>query len=459
MARSRASVTLVVATAASFITPFMGAATNIALPAIGRELDLDAVGLSWIATVYLLSAAVFLVPFGKAADLHGRKRVFVSGLAVHTLASLWCTGATSPLSLLAARAFQGVGGGMIFGTSVALLTSAFPPGRRGQALGVNVAAVYLGLSLGPSLGGVLTDQAGWRAVFLVNGLLGTVTVALAAWGLPREPARAARGPFDRAGSVLYGAGLAALMYGLSRLPGTVGAAFVAGGVGLLAVFVTWERRVSDPVLDVGLFLENRVFAFSNLAALVSYAATFATGFLLSLHLQYVAGLTAQGAGAILVAQPLVQAAVSPFAGRLSDRVDSRIVASAGMAVTAAGLASLALLDQPTPLAFVIASLVLLGVGFGLFSSPNTNAVMASIDAAEYGVASAVLATMRLGGQMLSMGVAGLLLTLFGGNGAPGAGHGAFLAAERTAFGLFSLLCVAGTFASLARGRTSTAARP
>ena len=450
-------IALVVATLASFLTPFMGSATNVALPAIGREMALDAVALSWVATAYLLSAAVFLVPFGKLADIHGRKRVFVVGLLVYTATSALCAFAPSFPFLLAGRVAQGIGGGMIFGTGVALLTSIFPPGKRGLALGVNVAAVYLGLSLGPPLGGLLTQQLGWRSVFLANVVLGAGAAALAAWGLRGEWKESPGDRLDGKGAVLYGAGLCVLMYGLGQLPAARGAGLALLGLVLLAAFVAWERRAAYPLLEMALFAQNRVFAFSNLAALINYAATFAVGFLLSLYLQSVRGLSAQATGALLAAQPLVQAGLSPFAGRLSDRVDPRLVASAGMGLIAVGLALLAFVGPATPAGFVVACLVLLGAGFGLFSSPNTNAVMASVERRSYGVASATLATMRLVGQMLSMGLASLVLAVFAGREAVGPGRaGGFVAGMHVAFAVYALLCVAGVFASLARGQKAPA---
>ncbi len=409
--RTSERVAIAVATLASFLTPFMGSATNVALPAIGREMRLDAAALSWVATAYLVSAAAVLIPFGKLADAHGRKRVFVGGLVVYTLTSALCALAPTFPALLAGRVAQGVGGGMIFGTGVALLTSIVPPGRRGLALGINVSAVYLGLSLGPPIGGLLTHHLGWRSVFAVNVALGAVAAATAARGLVGE----------------------------------------------------WRQSTDDGPGAPGvlrLFETNRVFAYSNLAALVNYAATFAVGFLLSLYLQSVRGLSAQAAGGVLAAQPIVMAALSPFAGRLSDRVAPRVVASLGMGLIAAGLSLLALVGRETPYAFLVACLVLLGAGFGLFSSPNTNAVMGSVERRSYGVASATLATMRLVGQMLSMGLAGLVLALFEQRGPAGADRSAgFLAATRAAFLLYALLCVGGVFASLARGRGVPAPSP
>jgi len=445
-------VALVVATVASFLTPFMGSATNVALPSLGRELGMDAVTLSWVATAYLLSASVSLVPFGKLADLRGRKRVFVVGLLVHTTTSLLCGLAWSAPVLLAGRVAQGVGGGMIFGTNVALLSSAVPQSRRGAALGINVASVYLGLSLGPPLGGLLTEHLGWRSVFFVATGLGALAAFVAARGLAGEWAEAAGETFDAAGAILYGCGLGALVYGLGRLPAGMGATLVALGLATLAAFVAWEQRARSPLLDIRLFRENRVFAFSNLAALINYSATYAVTFLLSLYLQSVRGLTAQAAGAVLATQPLLQTIVSPVAGRLSDRIDPRVVASAGMGLITAALAVLGLADEPISRGVLIGCLAALGSGFGLFSSPNTHAVMGSVERHSFGVASATLAAMRLVGQMLSMGVAGLLLALFVGREplSPERNE-AFLAAMRTGFFVFSALCLAGTFASLARG--------
>lgn len=254
------------------------------------------------------------------------------------------------------------------------------------------------------------------------------------------------------GALLQAAGLALLMLGLARLPAASGAGIVALGLAALLAFIAWERRAADPLLDVALFARNRVFAFSNLAALINYAATFAVGFLLSLYFQTVRGLGAQATGALLAAQPLVQAGLSPFAGRLSDRVDPRLVASSGMGLIAVGLALLALVGEATPAALVIVCLVLLGAGFGLFSSPNTNAVMGSVEPRSFGVAAATLAVARLLGQVLSMGLATLVLAWHLGHTTAGTGPAAgFVSGMRTAFGLYAGLCVVGVFASLARG--------
>ncbi len=243
------------------------------------------------------------------------------------------------------------------------------------------------------------------------------------------------------------------MYGCSRLPGAPGFALILAGTALGALFILVEAKVAHPVLNLALFLKNRTFAFSNLAALINYSATAASGFLLSLYLQYVKGLSPRAAGLVLVAQPIVMAAASPVTGRLSDRFEPRWLSSAGMALSAAGLFLLAFLQAGSPLTVVVCCLILLGTGFGLFSSPNTNAVMSSVDKRSLGVASATLGTMRLTGQMFSMGVSLFVIALFLGRvRITEANHDAFMRGLRSAYFIFAAFCVAGVFASLARGR-------
>jgi MFS family permease len=412
---------------------------------------MDAILLSWTPTAFTLAAAMLLVPLGRLADIHGRKRVFILGLLVSAAAYVLAMLVRTGEALIAVRVVQGSGAAMLFATSTAILTSSFAPGERGRVLGINVAAVYTGLSAGPFLGGVLTQNFGWRSIFLAGTILAAVAAVLA-FRIEGEWAEARGEPFDLAGSLIYAVAVAAAMYGLSRLPGFDGGALMLAGAVGLAGFVGWEQRAANPLLNVSLFRYNRVFAMSNLAALINYSATTAVGFLLSLYLQYVRALTPQMAGLVLVAQPIMQAIFSPAAGRLSDRIESRIVASAGMALTSVGLLLLVFLGPFSPLWYVMGSLMLLGLGFALFSSPNTNAVMSSVERRDYGVASATVGTMRLTGQMLSLGTAMLLFALFIGpvQITPEV-YPDFLKAMRTAFILFSALCFAGIFASLARG--------
>ncbi|NTV52483.1 MAG: MFS transporter [Candidatus Firestonebacteria bacterium] len=446
-------VVLWMAILGGFLTPFMGSAINIALPAIGREFSLDALGLNWVATAYLLSAAMFLLPFGKLADIFGRKKVYMWGMAIYAVTSFLCGTASSGLMLVVFRVFQGLGGAMIFGTGMAILTSVFPPHERGQAIGISVSSVYLGLSLGPVAGGFLTQHLGWRSIFFLTVPMCFAVWVLVFWKLKGEWADAKNEKFDLPGSLVYSLALVSLIFGFSRLPAMEGVYCVAMAFIGFLLFVKLETRAKFPVLDLRLFKENRIFAFSSLAALINYSATFAVGFLLSLYLQYVQGMSPQQAGLVLISQPIFMAAFSPLAGRLSDRFEAHLVASLGMALTVVGMLLLLLLKTGTSVPFIVVSLIFIGFGFALFSSPNTNAVMGSVTRQFYGVASATLGTMRLTGQMLSMAITMLVMALyFGKTKITPLLHARFLLSMHTTFLIFSVLCTLGVFASLARGR-------
>lgn len=444
---------LAAATLTSLLTSFMASALNIALPQIADEFSLDAVLLGWIATSFLLATAVFTVPFGKIADIYGRRRIFLGGTVLYTVSTLMAGLAGSAAVLIVARVLQGIGSAMIFSSNTAILTSVFSPGERGRVLGLNVAAVYIGLSVGPFVGGLLTQHLGWRSVFLATAPIGAIAASYIAWRLTAEWREARGDRFDVGGALLYALGLSALIWGVSQLSTRLGPVLILAGAAGLAAFAMLEARVPAPVFDVRLFRHNRVFALSSLAALISYAATAAVGFLLSLYLQRVRGLSPQQAGMVLLAQPIMMALFSPLSGKLSDRVEPRILSSAGMGVTAAGLLLFALLGPATPVVTIVLRLMLLGLGFALFSSPNMNAIMGSVERRLYGVASGTTATVRTIGGTLSLSLAAMIIGLFVGrveitpDTAP-----AFLAAVRLAFGIFGAVCIGGVFASLARGR-------
>jgi EmrB/QacA subfamily drug resistance transporter len=445
-------IALLLAVLAGFLTPFDLSAINIALPTIASEFSIDAVTIGWISSAYLLASAVFLVPFGRIADIHGRKKIFSAGLMIFTLASFVIVFSVSPPMIIFLRIVQGMGAALIFGTAVAILTSVTPPHERGKALGIYTTAVYLGLSMGPFLGGFLVTSFGWRSIFLVNVPLGILILAIIRTKLVGEWADARGESFDISGALLYGFALVCVMYGLSILPNVSGLVLVFGGTLGLAAFVWWEHHTPSPLINLSLFLKNRVFAFSNLAALINYSATFSVTFFLSFYLQYIKLLSPAVAGTILVTQPVVQAVFSSYAGRLSDRIEPGRIASAGMAITAGGLFLLSLLSADTSLTYLIGTLILLGLGFAFFSSPNTNAIMSSVIKPYYGVASGTLGTMRLVGQMLSMGIAMVIISLFIGRVmmTPEVGT-QILMSIRAGFTFFALLCCCGVFFSLVRG--------
>ncbi len=437
----------------SFINPFMGAAVNIALPDMASEFRMNTVVMGWVSMSFLLASVAVLLPIGKIADMTGRKKVFIFGNIIVTIASGLCAVASSSAMLIGFRLLQGIGGSMMFATGTAMITSAFPPEKRGRAIGINVSAVYLGLTLAPLLGGFLTDLFGWRSIFWLNIPFGLFVIPATFYAIKSEWRDAADEHFDVTGSLIYMLSIALLMFSFSKLPAFSAIVMTIAGLSGMALFVLNEKRVSFPILDINLFTGNRVFAFSNLAALINYAATFAVTFLLSLYLQYIKGLKPSDAGLILVTQPIFMTLVASFSGRLSDKFDPRILSSAGMGIIVAGLTMLSFLNDQTQSAYIISCLVILGTGFGLFSSPNTNAVMSSVPKRYFGVASATIGTMRLAGQMMSMATATLILHVFMGESKINpSNHNLFITGTRIIFVVFSVLCVAGVFASLARGK-------
>jgi EmrB/QacA subfamily drug resistance transporter len=426
---------------------------HIALPDIGKEFKADAVILSWVATSYLLAAAVCLVSFGKLADIYGRKKIFLTGQILVSVTSLLAAISDSAPMLIFFRIFQGAGGAMVFATGLAILTSVYPPQERGKVLGIVVAAVYAGLSCGPLFGGWLTQQFSWRAIFVANIPIGVFIITLILLRLKGEWKGAEGQKFDLAGALIYSIAIVAILYGISILPAKLSIALLLIGVLALVGFVKWERKINNPVFEVNLFIENRTFAFSCLAALINYSATFAVTFLLSLYLQYIKGLTPQNAGFVLIAQPVVMAIFSPLAGWLSDRIEPRMIASVGMALTMSGLLLLALVENNTMLIFIVFSLMILGFGFALFSSPNMNAIMGSVDQRFYGIASGSVGTMRLLGQMLSMGIATLIFTLYIGRAQiTQESYPALIQSVKVALVVFACLCAMGVYFSMYRGR-------
>jgi EmrB/QacA subfamily drug resistance transporter len=453
--RTARRAALLVATMASFLGPFMGSSVNVALPSIGREFGMGALLMSWVNTAFLLSAATLTVPFGRLGDIYGRKKIYLAGILIFTVASVLIALSVSGMMVILCRVLQGFGASMIFATGMAILISVYPAQERGRVLGINVAAVYLGLSSGPFFGGIITQHLTWRFIFWLNLPLGLLLIAVIVFMLKGDWAEARGARFDLAGSGILGLALLSTMYGFSKLPAAY--AFYLLGIGLagIAVFVWYELRLQDPVVDIRLFRYNTVFAFSNLAALINYAATFAVTFLLSLYLQMVRGFSPQNAGMLLVIQPLVQAVLSPGAGRLSDRIEPRTVATTGMVMTLIGLVLLAFVTSAISIYYIAGCLVFLGLGFALFVSPNTNAIMSSVDREMYGVAGAMVGTMRQMGMMFSMGIVMMMLALhLDGADIEPEDTGEFVGSMRTSFGIFALMCVGGVFASLARGRVN-----
>lgn len=479
----RAVLSVVIIT--SFMTSFAGSAVNLAIPSISLEFSGSAILTGWVVTGYLLINSSMAVPFGRIADLTGRRWVLIGGIFIFTACSALCVFAPSMYALIGTRVLQGVGAAMIFSTNIAILVGAFPLQRRGRVLGYSVAAVYVGLSAGPVVGGVLNYYLGWKSIFLSNAAMGFLVFLMALRFLPKDarpdmqpvdgPGQGGGRPdvaigqgggagrggahrpkdFDIPGILLYITMILAVMYGFSALAGSTPAKFIiAGGFLLGALFFFHERRADSPVVKVSLFADNPDYALSNLAALLNYGATFALGYLLSIYLQVAKGFDSQTAGLILISQPIMMAVLSPFAGRLSDRVSPFKLASLGMGFCALGLLSFAFISDSYPMWLIIANLIVEGVGFALFSSPNSNAIMSCVAPRDHGVASSLLATMRTIGHTSSMAVVTLITAAHMGTATfAGATPQQLIGAMRTGFIIFTVICAVGVLFSLQRKGT------
>jgi EmrB/QacA subfamily drug resistance transporter len=451
MEKTTRNIVLAVATLSGFVATFAASGVNVAIPRIGKEFDLSAVALDWIPLAYVLAAAAVVMTAGRMGDIFGRMKIFNIGLVGFTVFTVAAAFSPSGAVLIALRTLQGLAAALLFATNIALATLSQPLETRGRALGIMTAGVYLGSSTGPVLGGLVTDYLGWRAMFLLVGGLTLITCVLALWRLRgvewKEP-REAR--FDRLGAAVWAVALPALLLGSTFVPELVGVLLVAGGVLGLAFFLWWETRAADPLLDVSLLRHNRTFAFSNAAALINYSATFAMSFLMTLYLHYNRDLKLREVGYVLVAAPVFQTVVSPFAGRLADRLQPRLVAATGQALCVLGLLAFAFLGNDTSFWYIILALCISGIGFGLFASPVAHMAMGSVGKHDVGTASATLATMRVSGQGVSMGISGLVLALLVGRGdeLQTSDYPHLLTSVRITFAIFAALCVLGLVAVL-----------
>jgi EmrB/QacA subfamily drug resistance transporter len=438
---------------ASFAPSFMAQGLNIALPRIGLQFGADAVILNWMVLAFVLANAALSLPIGRISDIVGSRKIFICGVIFYTLSSFIASFSNSSLMIIICRAAQGAGASMILVNVIALVTTIIPAEERGLALGISVASVYVGASVGPFLGGLLTEAFGWQSIFLINVVFGVVVILLMLWKV-RGGATGSRGQrMDYYGSVIFSLSLVVLIYGSSLLPELTGVILISAALFGLLIFLWWENRAASPLFDIRVFRHNRLFIFSNLCAIANYSAVFAVAFLLSLYLQYIKGFSPVLAGLVMISHPVVQSIVSPLAGRLSDKMEPRVIASMGMALTTLSLISFAFLSGETPVVLIVAALVVLGTGFALFLSPNTNAIMSSVDPRYYGVASATMSTMIAGGQTLSMGITMIIMAnIIGRVVITTEYYSAYLTSAKLAFAIFSLLCCAGVMVSIARGK-------
>ncbi len=406
---------LIASVLGSSLAPFMVAALVVALPTIGDEFSADAVSLGWLTNVFFLSAAVFLVPLGRIADMYGVKKVFVTGIGVYLVSSLLCILAPDMQFLIAARFITGIGGGMVFGTSIALLSLAFPEAGRGKAIGINVTGMFIGFLLGFFLGGLLTFYVGWRSIFVLTIPFELLAIGLIFLRLRGECELSRSRGLDIPGMILYSLSILLLMIGFSSLPRITGGILLVSGIASLGLFVFQELRAKSPTLDIRLFSRSPTFARANLAALLFNTSNFAVIFLLSLYLQDIRNFDARVSGIILLTLVIFMALFSSYAGRLSDRTAPRIVIGTGVVLSSVGLFILTLLGGDTSIITVIIALAVMGTGFAFFQAPLLRTLVSSVPKEMYGLASGMIETMRLVGMTISIAITTIIFTYFIGS--------------------------------------------
>ena len=450
MENNKKSAVLFTLCLTSFLVPYMGSSLNLALPELAKAFGLDAKKLGWINSSFLIATAVFQVPSAKIADLVGRKKVFLLGVALFGVSSVACAGAWNFVSLVAFRAFAGLGGAMIFGTNLAILSDTYEARERGRAMGILTSVVYMALATGPFLGGFLTHYFGWESVFYIPGTILIVQALSVPFFIKREWIEINSKSFDKIGSVIYGLAIFCFIFGFSEFPDIFAFILVAMGILLFFFFYQYEKNKEEPIFQVRLFGGNKIFTLASLTTFFSYAATSAAFFMLSLYLQFVRGFDARAAGLVLVSSAAVQSIAALCAGRLADKLEPSKISMLGMGLSAIGLFGLLFAGAESSIFSVVAALLFLGLGLGLFSSPNTKVIMGSVERKHISQASATVGTMRLAGQAFSMGIAMMSISLFiGDSQIIPENFENFMQSWKFTFTICAILCLAGTYASKA----------
>ena len=441
-----------------FVTPLLSTMMNLSLVSIGDEFGVGSHMLGYVNTAFLLSSVMFMVPLSRLADIVGKKRMFLAGVAVILVACVMASISPSFWWLMMCRAMMGAGAAASTSTSISLITDVFSD-RRGGAIGFQTMCVYVGLAAGPPIGGALNDIIGWHALFLlIIPLSAGAIVCISMFHHEIRPAEGGR--FDLRGSAIYGIGIVLAMCGVINMPETWAIASLILGLAFIAAFVKWQLRTPDYLLNVRLF-KSRVFSGSCLAAFLNYAASYSISYFMALYLQSIGALTSTEAGLLMLVQAGVQAVLTMYFGRLSDRVsDQRILPTAGMAVTAIGVSLFLFYGTELDLTLVLATMVIVGAGMGMFSSPNTSVIMGSVGREETSEASGMVAVMRQTGMMLSMGIAMLFISMVmgGSDNLVPENYGLFVDVIHMSFGICLAMCIVGTVVSMLRGKGTRADR-
>lgn len=405
---------LIICAILSFFTVFSFNAVMIAVPSIATEYSMNNIVQNWVTIIFLLTVAVMAVPAGQISGKYGLKKTSVISMVLFIISSIINVISVNTGMFLFSRFLLGLSVAFLNVTSMAMVVSAFDPHERGKAIGINITGVYLGLSLSPVIAGILNFQFGWRSIVLFSipfilVLLVSLLKINQEWKTISELI-----PIDVKGSFVYMVGILSFVYGFTKLNEIIGVILTIIGIILLIIFAYVETKTKNPVFDVK-FFKNPKFASSNFAALCAYLATFAVTTILNYHLQYIMGYDSQLAGMILIVAPLFQVILAPLAGRWSDKINPQILSAIGMTFGTISLILFSLMDASTSLVYLMIAMVFYGIGFGIFSSPNTNVIMGSVPPKYTPVASASVATMRVVGQTMSMGVLTLIFAFVMGN--------------------------------------------
>jgi len=444
---------LVLTTLSSFLTAFISSAINIALPAISNDFALSSIMLTWIPTSYLLATVVLLIPIGRLADLISRELFFKIGVTVFTLGTFFCSVSNSDITLLLSRIIQGLGAAFIFCTAIPILISAYDKNQRGRVIGINTASVYIGLATGPVLSGLVVDNLGWRYVFVFNYIIGLLIIFLTIKTLSHTSQKNFKiTEFDFVGTLIYITMFVILFIGFSFIPKVTGFILITISIITFLIFLIVEKKVKLPIFDFSIFQNNRVFLFSNIAAFINYSSTFAIGFLMSLYLQNIKHISAKDTGLLLIAQPVFMAIFSPLAGKLSDKNEPQIIASIGMTIITICLGFLIFIDLFFSKILIVFLMSILGFGYALFSSPNSNAVMSSVKNSMFSIAASTLSSMRMIGQSFSMGIVTMVFSIILGTVKFATVDSLMLLSSiKLVLLIFVIMCFGGVFSSLARG--------
>jgi EmrB/QacA subfamily drug resistance transporter len=442
----------------TFMSALDGSVVNTLLPVMAMDLHATIAGIEWVSTVYLLVVSSLLLGFGRAGDIYGNKKLYVLGFVVFVIGSALCGLAPSALALVGLRGIQAIGAAMLFSNAPAILTKSFSPQQRGRALGALGTFTYLGLSAGPSLGGWLAGTFGWRSVFYINVPVGALAITMALIFIAHDPTEGKKEQFDLKGAILFMLGLVSLLGALNEghamgwMDARITGMFAASVV-MFAAFVYVELHTQSPMLDLTLF-SDKVFSSTTISALLNYSSVFSVMFALPFLLIQGRGLTAQHAGLILTAQPIVMAIMAPMSGALSDRIGSRIPATVGMAILTGGILFLAATIQMSSLGLVALALGIIGLGVGLFVSPNNSALMGSAPRHRQGIASGVLATARNFGMVLGIGISGAVFTTMMARHADTTQLAAMIVSVRMVLFVAAGLAAVGTITSAVRSKTA-----